>query len=172
MGSIYRFVTRTMLYNSIEFIKAAVKKTFATFSKYRNSLTIAILLIILFVVGSFIAVDGKDSFLMSFPLMMVFLIVPILLFFNIICVIFNLQYSDGTYEPKIVRWVCRKISNFFKDATRPLDEQEKLDRQERKKIRKRKEKERKEKEMKRNAELEARKVKENKFNRFEVMDVE
>ncbi len=172
MGTIYRFVTRTVLHNFV----GGIKSSGSIIGKLRKSVTytllaliIAILLTVLFVSN----MDPNSGFIFDIVFMVSIIICDFLLVYNL-TYLFIERWDDNSenYEPKFVMKICSTIGDFCKDIFRPNDEQEELEKKRRKEVKEKKLEVKKIKLEDKKKKLEMKNAEENKFNRFEVMEID
>jgi len=105
-------------------------------------------------------------------LILEFLFLAVLILYCIINILWLCIEEDGdTNEPRLTRWICSIIGKFFRDISRPLDEQEEVDAEDKKKRKEEKKKKVEARKEKKRKAREAKNAEANKFDRFEVMEI-
>jgi hypothetical protein len=171
MGAIYRFVTRTLFYNLI----ILLKKLFSFLFRFRKTFTGTILAILLAVVTiGMICVNFTPEQLDNHPMLILFLVSSIGLILycvgNTLWLI--MEHYGETDEPKIIQFIFGCIAKFFRDISRPLDEQERIDTENKEKRKAEKERKKAEKKKKAEEKRALKMAKYNSFERFDVMEIE
>jgi hypothetical protein len=156
MGTVYNFLTRTVLHNIIRFFKFL-------FSFSKSYTGIVIFSIIVIVISSIIISEYNLGTEDGIGYIVMFVVISVMIY----VFVFNIMIKGYAWndEPRWARYLYNAISNFYQDISRSPTEQEAVIAA---RVKTKKEQIRERKRLIK----EARKAEKNKFERFEILDME